>query len=348
MDLNERKMQILKSIIDEYIDKGEPVGSKHLVEYGNISLSPATIRNEMSELEEMGYLDKPHTSAGRIPSQAGYRLYVNELMNQHKLTMSEMDALNSSLRMRMQELEETVQSVSRIVSQLTQYTTVALLADTAKTTIRKYELVFVDPRTVIAVLVTNSTLVKNKYLKTSFSVSEEELHRLSNLLNARLAGLTLDQISFSLIKTVEHECGVLAPLAREIMDFAAEILSGENSDVYVGGTANILRHPEYRDPEKAQMLLDYVTEPHNFARLAQGMGESGVLHVKIGSENPEEPLRDASLVYGTYGISDQLKGVIGVVGPTRMDYARVAANLNYFIRGFNKLLEQTFLEHPDR
>ena len=348
MSLGDRKKRILKAIIDEYIVHAEPVGSKSIASHSGLDLSPATIRNEMSDLEELGFLEQPHVSAGRIPSQAGYRLYVNELMNQHNLTMSEMEALNASLRLRMQELEETVQSVSRIVSQLTQYTTVALLADTAKTTIRKYELVFVDARTVIVVLVTNSTLVKNKFLKTSFAVGEEEVHRLANLLNTRLSGLTLDQISLSLIKSVEHECGTLAPLAREIMDFAAEILSGENSDVYVGGTANILRHPEYRDPAKAQMLLDYVTEPHNFAKLAQGTGESGVLHVKIGSENPEEPLRDASLVYGTYGISDQLKGVIGVVGPTRMDYARVAANLNYFIRGFNKLLEQTFLEHPDR
>ncbi len=346
--LGDRKKRILKAIIDEYIANAEPVGSKSIASRSGLDLSPATIRNEMSDLEELGLLEQPHISAGRIPSHAGYRLYVNELMNQYKLTMSEMDAINTGLRLRMQELEETVQHVSRVVSQLTQYTTVALLADTAKTTIRKFELMFVDPRTVIVVLVTNSTLIKNKYLKTTFTVREEDLHRLTHLLNARLAGLTLEQISLSLVKVIEHESGVLAPLVSEIVDFAAEIMSGENNDVFVGGTANILRHPEYRDPEKAQRLLDYVTETHNFAKLSQMPGESGVLHVKIGSENLEEPLQDASLVYGTYGINDHLKGVIGVLGPTRMDYARVAGNLNYFIQGFNKLLEQTFLENPDR
>lgn len=346
--LGDRKKRILKAIIDEYIANAEPVGSKSIASRSGLDLSPATIRNEMSDLEALGFLEQPHVSAGRIPSHAGYRLYVNELMNQHRLTMSEMEAINTSLRLRMQELEETVQNVSRVVSQLTQYTTVALLADTAKTTIRKFELVFVDPHTVIVVLVTNSTLIKNKYLKTTFRVAEEDLHRLTHLLNTRLAGLTLEQISLSLVKVIEHECGTLSPLVSEIVDFAAEIMSGENSDVYIGGTANILRHPEYRDPEKAQRLLDYVTETHNFANLSQMPGESGVLHVKIGSENLEEPLQDASLVYGTYGINDHLKGVIGVLGPTRMDYARVAANLNYFIKGFNKLLEQTFLEEPDR
>lgn len=348
MALGDRKKKILKAIIDEYIANAEPVGSKSIASRAGLDLSPATIRNEMSDLEALGFLEQPHISAGRIPSNAGYRLYVNELMNQHKLSMSEMDALNTGLRLRMQELEETVQNVSRIVSQLTQYTTVTLLSDTAKTTIRKYELLYVDPRTVIVVLVTNSTLIKNKYLKTPFAVKEEDLHRLTHLLNARVSGLTLDQISLSLVKSIERECGLLAPLVSQIIDFAAEIMGGENSDVYVGGTANILRHPEYRDPEKAQRLLDYVTDTHNFSTLSNLPEESGVVHVKIGSENLEEPLRDASLVYGTYGINDNLKGVIGVLGPTRMDYARVAANLNYFIQGFNKLLKQTFLEDPER
>lgn len=347
LSLGDRKKRILKAVVDEYIAHAEPVGSKSIAHRAGLDLSPATIRNEMSDLEELGFLEQPHVSAGRIPSHAGYRLYVNELMNQHKLTMSEMDAINTGLRLRMQELEATVQNVSRVVSQLTQYTTVALLSDTAKTTIRKYELLYVDPRTVIVVLVTNSTLIKNKYLKTPFSVKEEDLHRLTHLLNARVSGLTLDQITLSLVKSMEYESGMLAPLVSEIIDFAAEIMGGENSNTYVGGTANILRHPEYRDPEKAQRLLDYVTDTHNFSSLSQDE-DNGVVHIKIGSENLEEPLQDASLVYGTYGINDHLKGVIGVLGPTRMDYARVAANLNYFIQGFNKLLKQTFLEDPDR
>lgn len=343
MSLGERKKRILKAIIDEYIEHAEPVGSKSIAARSGLDLSSATIRNEMADLETLGFLEQPHISSGRIPSQAGYRLYVNELMNRYKLTMDEMDAINAGLRLRMQELEETVQRVTRIVSQLTNYTTLALVSDTAQATIRKFDVVLVDRRTVIVVLVTNAALVKNKYMKTEFTLTEEGVHALNGLLNERFTNRTLDEIPLSLIKTAEREAGELAPLITPIIGFAAEVI-GSTTDVYVGGASNILRHPEYHDPSKAQKILDYLSETHDFSKLTQ---DTGALHVKIGSENLAEPLQDASIVFGSYGVGEHLKGVIGVIGPTRMDYARVAANLNYFISGFNKLLERTFLENPD-
>lgn len=343
LSLGERKKRILKAIVEEYIEHAEPVGSKSIAARSGLDLSSATIRNEMAELEAFGLLEQPHVSAGRIPSQAGYRLYVNELMHRYKLTVDEMEAINESLRLRMQELESTVQNVSRIVSQLTHYTTLALVSDTAQMTVRKFDVVLVDRRTVIVVLVTNTALVKNKYMKTELPISEDDVLGLVRLLNERFANRTLEEISISEVKLAERSAGKLAPLVAPIVDFAAEIIGG-TADVYVGGASNILRHPEYRDPDKAQRLLDYLSDHHDFSRFAR---DAGNLHVTIGSENLAEPLQDASIVFGSYGVGDHLKGVIGVIGPTRMDYARVAANLNYFISGFNKLLERTFLEHPD-
>ena len=351
MSLGERKKRILKAIIDEYIENAEPVGSKSIAARANLSLSPATIRNEMSDLEELGYLEQPHVSAGRVPSTAGYRLYVNELMNRHRLSIREMDALNAGLRLRMQELDRLIRDAGRAVSQLTNYTTYAAVSTLSDISIRKFDLVYVDARTTILVLVTNGAQVKNKYLKSTFSVTEDQVAFLTRLFNDSFAGLTLDKISLSSVKKAEEAAGGLSSFIAPVMNFAAEIMSGGASgDVFVGGASKILSHPEYQDPAKAQRLLDYLSEQRDVIKSVSfdEVGDmGGMIHIAIGPENQAEPLRDASIVYSTYSVGDHLKGVIGVVGPTRMDYARVAANLNYFVQGLNKLLRNVFLGDAD-
>lgn len=348
MSLGERKKRILKAIIDEYIENAEPVGSKSIAARAELSLSPATIRNEMSDLEELGYLEQPHISAGRVPSTAGYRLYVDELMNRYKLSINELDALNAGLRLRMQELDRLIRDAGRAVSQLTDYPTYALMASTSELSIRKFDLIYVDPRTVILVVVTNTAQVKNKYLHSGFNVTDEEVSALSALLNRTFAGLTLDKISLSLIKQTERMAGNLASFVEPVMNFAAEIMSeGADGDVFVGGVSKILSHPEYRDPDKARRLLDYLSsDGREMVRSSPFDDAGGAVHIRIGSENKAEELRDASVVYRTYG-AGHVKGVIGVVGPTRMDYARVAANLNYFVEGLNKLLKSAFPDDID-
>lgn len=343
MSLGERKRRILKAVIDEYIEHAEPVGSKAIAMHTDLDLSPATIRNEMSDLESMGYLEQPHVSAGRIPSQAGYRLYVNELMNRHRLSINEMEAINASLRMKMQELDELIRGASRIVSQLTNYTTYAVMSGASELYIRKFDLMLVDARTVIVVIVTSSAQVKNTYLKTAFSVSEEEINILCHALNDNFISLTLDKIDLMLVRRVEREIGRLGPLIPPIVNFAAEVMeSASDNHVYVGGASRILSHPEYRDTAKAQRLLEYISDQHDLGHTIRQDEEPGGLHIAIGTENGAEPLQDASVVYGTYGLSDHFKGVLGVIGPVRMDYAKIAANLNYFITGLNKLLRDTF------
>ncbi len=340
MSLGERKKKILKAIIDEYIEHAEPVGSKAIAMHADIELSPATIRNEMSDLESMGYLEQPHVSAGRIPSQAGYRLYVDELMNRHRLSINEMEAINASLRMKMKELDELIRGVSKVVSQLTNYTTYAVMSGASEVYIRKFDLMLADARTIVVIMLTSTSNVRNTYLKTAFPVSEEELLLLSRMLNNRFVNLTLDKIDMLLVRQAEREMGRLGPLVSPIINFAAEVMEeGEESNVYVGGASRILSHPEYRDTVKAQKLLDFISDRGD---IKSSDDEIGQVHIAIGTENEAEPLHDASVVYGTYGIGDKMKGTLGVVGPVRMDYAKVAANLNYFLTGLNKLLRETF------
>lgn len=345
MSLGDRKKKILKAVIDEYIEHAEPVGSKSIAMHTDLDLSPATIRNEMSDLENMGYLEQPHVSAGRIPSQAGYRLYVDELMNRHRLTVNEIEAINQGLRIKMKELDEMIRSVSKVVAKLTNYTTYAVMSGASKVYIRKFDLMLVDARTVVVVVVTSAAAVRNTYLKAAFPIEEEELQALNRMLNDRFINLTLDKIDLLLVRQAEREIGRLGPLVSPIINFAAEIMEeGEDSHVYIGGASRILSHPEYRDAEKAQKLLDFISDQHDLGRTVHAE-EPGKLRIAIGAENEAEPLQDASVVYGTYGIGDHFKGTLGVIGPVRMDYAKIAANLNYFLNGLNKLLRETFL--PD-
>lgn len=347
MSLSDRKRRILKAIVDEYIENAEPVGSKIIAARSRLDVSPATIRNEMSELEALGYLEQPHISAGRVPSTAGYRLYVNELMQTPTLTVSEAEAINSALKSQMLELEKMLREFGSLVSRLTNYTTYTLTTRASSETVKKFDVFLIDSRTAVAVIVTSSGLLKNKRIKLNVSPSEDEVARVARILNTYFTNRTLDDITLSLIKRASNEAGALAPLVADIAGFAGEILDDtREGDVYLDGISSILRHPEYRDPEKAQELLTYLTDKkgilrHTQEHFSEGLSP-GAIHFSIGTENSDEPLRDAGIVYGKYDLGKNLQGVIGIVGPTRMDYAKVAANLNYFITGFNKLLRDSF------
>lgn len=350
MGLGERKKRILKAIIDEYIKNAEPVGSKSIATRGDINLSSATVRNEMSDLEELGYLEQPHISAGRIPSHAGYRLYVNELMNRYRLSIEEIEKINSTLMRRMRELERLLHDAGRVIAELTNYTSYAAMPSMAKSTVRKLDLVYVDEHTIIIILVTNTSLIKNKLLKTKTNVEEKTLVRIAVILNERFANLTIDRITLLDIERTKAEAGSYGFIVSEVMDFVANVLGEEDmGDVYVGGVSKLLAHPEYHDPEKAQRIMDYISDERRFRPVARikSNDKQGDLHIAIGAENQDEPLKDTSVIFGTYGMGGKFSGIIGVVGPTRMDYAKVAANLSYFIDGLNKLLREIYFNGTD-
>ena len=347
MSLSDRKKRILKAIVDEYIENAEPVGSKIIAARSRLDISPATIRNEMSELEELGFLEQPHVSAGRVPSTAGYRLYVNELMQNYALSAHEADAINSALKTQMRELERMLREFGRLVSQLTNYTTYTLMPALSSETVKKFDIFLIEPTCAIAVIVTSSGLLRNKRIKLSFSPDEAELAEVCRLLNKTLTEKTLDEISLSLIKRCASEAGRFAELVTSVADFAGEVLDeNRGGDVYLDGIPRILSHPEYRDPEKAQELLSYLTDKQGILRHAKTHFSDdenpAQIRFSIGTENDDDELKDAGIVYGTYDLGKNKQGVIGIVGPRRMDYAKVAANLNYFIEGFNKLLRDSF------
>ena len=342
MELSERKKKILRAVVESYIQTAEPVGSKALAGLAGLKVSSATIRNDLADLTEQGYLEQPHTSAGRIPSPKGYRLYVNELMEEQRLSLEETKQINEALHLKMQELDNVINQAGRMVSQLTNYPAFALAGGSRRLTVKRFDLILVDSASFIAVVMTDSSVVKNKLFRLPADLSEPQLQLLTTLLNTAFVGKTLDQLTPELMRVAEHAAGSSYGLISLVVSFAMEVLDAlENSPVYTAGASHILDHPEYRDVDKAQKLMSYLAEDHSLAQaLALPALEGDDTKILIGPENVADELKDSSVVLASYDIGDGMRGVIGVVGPTRMDYAKVAAKLSYVADGLSKLFGQ--------
>ncbi len=352
MSLTERKKKILRAVVESYVQTAEPVGSKAVLELSGLAVSSATIRNELADLTEQGYLEQPHTSAGRIPSPKGYRLYVNELMEEQRLSLEETRQINEALHLKMKELDKVIDQAGRMVSQLTNYPAFALAGGARRTTIRRFDLIMVDVNSFIVVAMTDNNVVKNKLIHLPTDLSEPQLQLLTTLLNASFVGKTLEELTPELMRVAEHAAGSSYGLISLVVSFAMEVLDDmENRQVCTAGTSHILDHPEYQDVGKAQKLMTYLSEDQSLVQslALPGMGSENT-RILIGPENVADELKDTSVVLASYDIGDGLRGVIGVVGPTRMDYAKVAAKLSYVADGLSKLFGQTELPpaKPDK
>ncbi len=337
MEISERKKRILAAVVDEYIATAEPVGSKLIAQKSGLSVSSATIRNELAELTSMGYLEQPHTSAGRIPTAQGYRMYVNELMDRHRLSLEETEEINRSMHLKMQQLDKMMSDVGRIAAEMTDYPALALAARQSST-IKRFDLIYVDSNTFIIVALLSSNAVKNRLMHLPFSVDQAMVQKLSTVFNASFCGITEDQITPILISSTERSTGDTMGLVAAIAGFAIEILSEDkNSQAVIAGEAKLLRLPEYQDPVKAHSLMNYLSDSEHLSKL-QGMDFGNEVKVIIGPENVAEELRDSSVVLAKYDAGDGTQGLIGVVGPTRMDYSKVAAKLSYIADGLSKAL----------
>ena len=346
MELSDRKRKILRTIVESYIETAEPVGSKTIADLAGLKLSSATIRNEMADLTAMGYLEQPHTSAGRIPSPAGYRLYVNELMDDHKLTLEETRSLNEALRLKMQELDQVIGEASRVVSQLTNYPAFISSAASTRATVRRYEVLHVDRGSYLAVVLTNLNQAQNKLLSYPADFSEEQMQLLCSILNGKFTGRNVDQFSPELLRSVRDEAGDTLELLVLTVSFAVEVLRHqENQNIRVAGATHLLQQPEYRNVDKAQKLLTYLADDSKLAALTAPSAADG-MQIIIGPENVADELKDTSVVVASYDIGDNMRGLIGVVGPTRMDYAKVAARLSYFADGMSRLFGGDALPPP--
>ncbi len=335
MELTDRKKQILKVVTERYIEAAEPVGSKYIAQAMGGKVSSATIRNELSDLVEMGYLEQPHTSAGRVPSPKGYRLYVNELMERKSVPQQEAEAINAALKGKMQELDAVIAQAGQMVSSIVSYPAYAVAAGKSRLTVRRYDLLPVDAASFIAVVMTDDGRVKSQVLHTQLPVSGEVLPALANLLNTHFVGLGPEELGEKLMALAGQLTGELFMPLSQTVEYAAAVMdAGQRSQIFTTGQSQLLRQPEFQDPSRANDLMSLLTDQRD--RLPV-LDTNTPMQILIGPENVNEALRDASVVVASYDIGDNMRGLIGVVGPTRMDYAAVAARLSYFAESLTKM-----------
>lgn len=338
MAISERKKKILAAVVDEYIRTAEPVGSKAIAQSAGLGCSSATIRNELAELVSLGYLEQPHTSAGRVPTPMGYRMYVNELMEKQKLSLEESEEINRRLNARLQQLDDALSNVSRLASQLTDYPALALTAQHT-VTVQRFDLIYVDANTFIIVLMLSSSQAKSKLVRLPISVDQKLVQRLSSLFNSGFTGVTEEQISPLLINSTERAADDTMGITSVIAAFVLETLTEANTpSASISGENRLLSQPEFRDPDKAHRLMSYLSGGGYILPPNSGLDAGDGVKVLIGPENVAEELKDSSVVLASYDAGDNTRGLIGVVGPTRMDYSAVAAKLSCLAASLSRRL----------
>ena len=345
MELSERKKKILRAVVENYIETAEPVGSKSILELAGLNVSSATVRNELAGLEELGLLEQPHTSAGRIPSPLGYRIYVNELMEEQKLSVQETERINEALHSKMAQLDKILDEAGRMVSRMTHYPAFALTTAKERITVKRYDLIMLEDHAFIAVILTSSEVVRNKIIRLPTELNAPQLQLLNTLLNTTFVNLTLSEITPELMRVAQHAAGESYGLISLVVSFAMDVLQElESLSVRTAGVTNLLDHPEYQSIDKAQPLMEYLSEELDPAQLPVLQSEQ--MKIIIGPENAAHELKDTSVVLASYDIGDNMRGIIGVVGPTRMDYAKVTARLSYFTDSLTRMFGKPEHELP--
>ena len=334
MELTDRKKHILKVVIEDYIRTAEPVGSKAIAAEMGGKVSSATIRNELSDLTELGYLEQPHTSAGRVPSPKGYRLYVNELMERQRLTLDETEKINAALQVKMEELDRVISQAGRAVSSFVNYPAYVTAAGRKKLTARRFELLPVDEHKCIVVMMMSDSRVKSQLLRLQLKVDLDQLPTMVNLLNTHFVNISSEEMNQRLMSVAEQVMPQLFLLLSQVIAYAADALEEAGQrEIVTAGARELLKLPEFRDADKAHQLMSFLAD----SKESLPMPDDGPMKILIGPENVSEALKDTSVVVASYDIGDDMRGLIGVVGPTRMDYAAVAARLTGFAEGLTRL-----------
>ena len=327
--LSERKLTILKAIIQNYLETGEPVGSRTLSKYTDLNLSSATIRNEMADLEDLGYIFQPHTSAGRIPSDKGYRLYVDMLMEEKEQEIAKRE---SAMLEKTDKVEKVLQQAARVLATNTNYATMVSSPINNRNTLKFIQLSQVDAEQIVAVIVLGGNVIKNKIIEVGEMLSNENLLKLNMLLNTTLNGLPIDQITLGLIARLKEQAGIHSEVVAHVLDAVAETIHvEEDMKIYTSGATNIFKYPELSDKQSAQEIISAFEEKQQLAALvtksmANG-GEDRDIQVYIGDESNVENMKDCSVVTATYELGEGMQGTIGIIGPKRMDYEHVMKTL---------------------
>ena len=339
--LDDRKRKILKAIIRTYLETGEPVGSRTISKYTDLNLSSATIRNEMSDLEDLGYIVQPHTSAGRIPSDVGYRLYVDELMQDKEKEVADIKEMMIEKTDRM---ERVLKQVVKVLASNTNYATMITGPSYNSNKVKFIQLSKVNDIQVLAVIVVEGNIVKNHIVDLTEPIDDDAILKLNLLLNTKLNGLTIEEISLGMITKLRERAGEHGELVSDIIDAVADAISDdEDMNVYTSGTTNIFKYPELSDSTRASELISAFEEKQQLVELIRdtvGKRESTGIQVYIGSESPFQTMRDCSVVTATYELDDGVKGTIGIIGPKRMDYENVVDNLKTLRSQLDKIFNR--------
>ncbi|MDE7298857.1 MAG: heat-inducible transcriptional repressor HrcA [Lachnospiraceae bacterium] len=342
MELDERKLKILKAIICNYLETGEPVGSRTISKYTDLNLSSATIRNEMADLEEMGYILQPHTSAGRIPSDKGYRLYVDSMLREKE---REVEDMKEVLLEKADKLENLLKQAARVLAVNTNYTTMITGPQYSSKKVKFLQLSEVDANQLLAVIVLEGNIVKNKMIRTAEAIDKETLLKLNILLNTCLQGLNLNDINLPLIQRMKEQAAGHGTVVSDILDAISQAVSEqEDVEIFTSGATNILKYPELSDTEKASSLLGALEEKQQLGELMAGIpdgpGEQHGIQVFIGDETPLESMKDCAVVTATYRIEEGVYGKVGIIGPKRMDYERVVASLQSLMSQLDEIFKK--------
>lgn len=327
MQLDERKQKILYAIIRTYLETGEPVGSRTISKDADLRLSSATIRNEMSDLEEMGYIIQPHTSAGRIPSDMGYRFYVDQLMLEKQREVTEMKEM---MIQRQDKMELVLKQMAKVLATNTNYATMITSPQYHRTKLKFIQLSMITEEQLLAVVVAEGNVVKNKVLHMEHGLDNETLLKLNILLNTSLNGLTIEEINLSTISKLKEQAGIHSEVINRVLDAVAEAIQMDNEvEVYTSGATNIFKYPELSDSARASALISALEDKQQLADLVENIKdeENTGIQVYIGNETTASNMRDCSVVTTTYELGEGMRGTIGIIGPKRMDYERVVDTL---------------------
>ena len=337
--ISPRSRQILEAIIEDYIVTAEPIGSRTITRRHDLSLSPATVRNVMADLEELGFLASPHTSAGRVPTDKAYRFYVDSILELRKVAREERDEIRRHCRLSGKDIGEVLKETSRLLSSISQYTGIVLAPRFATTVFRQVEFVKLGGRRLLAILVAENGLVQNRIIETDEEIPAEELVRMANYLNSLLGGLSIALVKQKLREEMESAKAQYDILMTRALKLSQETFAAEDSEVFIEGQANILDQPEFTDVAKMKDIFRAFEERHQLVSLLDRCLDAPGVHVFIGTESRLSPMADLSLITSTYVSGKNTLGVLGVIGPTRMGYAKVIPIVDYTAKLVSKLLE---------
>ncbi|MCM1211986.1 MAG: heat-inducible transcriptional repressor HrcA [Blautia sp.] len=341
MQLDERKYKILQAIIRNYLETGEPVGSRTISKYTDLNLSSATIRNEMADLEELGYIVQPHTSAGRIPSDKGYRLYVDTMMEEKEREVEEMKEV---LLEKESKMDHLLKQAAKLLANNTEYAAMVSAPQYRSNKLKFIQLSRVDVNQLLAVIVVEGNVIKNSMLTVSEALDDETLLKLNILLNTHLNGLSMEEINLGMIAAMKQQAGIHSEIVAGVIDAVAEaIKADEDLEIYTSGARNFFKYPELSDNQRASELITTFEEKQILHELVQEnlSDENTGIQVYIGNETPIRGMTDCSVVTATYELDEGMKGTIGIIGPKRMDYEKVVYNLKMLKRQLDDLYRKT-------